>query len=721
MQYIYDEQGVTFNYFLITFLAIFLIPTTISLFSKSKETKKISKLNCSCEPCQNKVKWIKSQKSGKLLDRVNKKAIAVVIGWIFFTYLAYKISTVKVHVEIWDPYEVLGINEGTDIAVIKKQFKELSRIWHPDKAPTGKENEYEEKFIDFTKAYKVLTDEDTRKNYEEWGHPDGKQAYSLGIALPTWLIEAKNSPFVLGVYGIAFGLLLPFLVGRWWYSSNNYTKDGIRTHTMELYFKELKDSSSAKQILELLSASIEYLELVEQRPSDNTKLLPVINSIKEDLDRRFGEKYEKSKRYTAPYCQKANAMIYAHLLRINIDDKLLLKDKYFIIERAIHLINGILEIALAHNWLKTSIRCMEVSQLLVQAMWIHDNQFVQLPYVTNDVLKSMRIKKKVIRNIAQFRELNDDERRNAIKLSDPLEYDSIMRIAELYPIIRIEDAYFKVPGYDIITTGSIVTLLIKIKIIDPSSNSDDNKNKNNFKDKKSSDKIIRKKNKNNNNNNNNNNTGNDINDNTSNNNDNTNNNNGEDVDDEKGDYLDSEDELLYSNSKKKNATNEESSPLVHAPYLSKDKKPYWWIFMADDKKDRVLTEPIKISDIVVTSTKIVKFQFQAPPEPGFYSYVVYIMNDSYVGTDIRKDLKLVVKDSSALPPDEDIDDEISEPEEDSIAGQMKLMREQGFAAAVVGGNDNNKKSDKKDKKKKLKNGNKDDNNSSSSDDSSDDD
>jgi preprotein translocase subunit Sec63 len=34
----------------------------------------------------------------------------------------------------------------------------------------------------------------------------------LGIALPTWLVEAKNSPFVLGIYALAFGIGLPFFV-----------------------------------------------------------------------------------------------------------------------------------------------------------------------------------------------------------------------------------------------------------------------------------------------------------------------------------------------------------------------------------------------------------------------------------------------------------------------------------------------------------------------------
>jgi translocation protein SEC63 len=87
------------------------------------------------------------------------------------------------------------------------------------------------------------------------------------------------------------------------------------------------------------------------------------------------------------------------------------KDKYFIAERSIHLINGILDIAIAHRWLQTSLRCMELSQLLVQAMWFQDSSLVQLPYINQDILKTMKLKKKNIRNIIQLREMNDDERK----------------------------------------------------------------------------------------------------------------------------------------------------------------------------------------------------------------------------------------------------------------------------------------------------------------------
>jgi translocation protein SEC63 len=54
-----------------------------------------------------------------------------------------------------------------------------------------------------------LTDEDTRKNYEEYGHPDGKQSYSMGIALPKWLVEGSNSYITLAFYGLLFGIFLP--------------------------------------------------------------------------------------------------------------------------------------------------------------------------------------------------------------------------------------------------------------------------------------------------------------------------------------------------------------------------------------------------------------------------------------------------------------------------------------------------------------------------------
>ena len=52
----------------------------------------------------------------------------------------------------------------------------------------------------------------SRTNYEMYGHPDGKQEFSQGIALPAWVVESQNTWWVMGVYALVLGVALPFLV-----------------------------------------------------------------------------------------------------------------------------------------------------------------------------------------------------------------------------------------------------------------------------------------------------------------------------------------------------------------------------------------------------------------------------------------------------------------------------------------------------------------------------
>lgn len=111
--------------------------------------------------------------------------------------------------------------------------------------------------------------------------------------------------------------------------------------------------------------------------------------------------------------------------------------------------------------------------------------------------------------------------------------------------------------------------------------------------------------------------------------------------------------------------------------------------LGDPKVNRIIVPPKKVTDI--TDEQIIQITFPGPPKPGVYSFSVFIKSDTYAGTDIMKDVKLVICDKSELPPEEEVDDSISEPEEDSIAGQMKLMREQGLASALAGGSQKNQK------------------------------
>lgn len=45
-------------------------------------------------------------------------------------------------------------------------------------------------------AYQALTDDESRRNWEKYGNPDGPGAMSFGIALPSWIVEKENSVWV---------------------------------------------------------------------------------------------------------------------------------------------------------------------------------------------------------------------------------------------------------------------------------------------------------------------------------------------------------------------------------------------------------------------------------------------------------------------------------------------------------------------------------------------
>ncbi|KAI8366667.1 uncharacterized protein BYT42DRAFT_648756 [Radiomyces spectabilis] len=66
-----------------------------------------------------------------------------------------------------DPYQVLGIDRSASQNAIKKAYYALAKKYHPD---TNKEKEAREKFVQIQEAYELLSDEEKRKQYDQFGH-----------------------------------------------------------------------------------------------------------------------------------------------------------------------------------------------------------------------------------------------------------------------------------------------------------------------------------------------------------------------------------------------------------------------------------------------------------------------------------------------------------------------------------------------------------------------
>lgn len=67
-----------------------------------------------------------------------------------------------------DYYEILGVAKDAPAAELKKAYRRVAMKFHPDRNPDDKEAE--EKFKEANEAYEILSDEQKRAAYDQYGH-----------------------------------------------------------------------------------------------------------------------------------------------------------------------------------------------------------------------------------------------------------------------------------------------------------------------------------------------------------------------------------------------------------------------------------------------------------------------------------------------------------------------------------------------------------------------
>lgn len=298
-----------------------------------------------------------------------------------------------------------------------------------------------------------LTDEEIRRNYEEYGHPDGKQEFSIGIALPKWIVESSNGYYMLGIYGLSFGVLLPAIVGRWWYGSRRLTREGIETKTAATYFKAVKENTSKDDILNILAESHEYQTYLSG--SDQTRHLDSVSLQKilaqagislPDYGLSSTTEADVNPLFTPTYSQNIDLirnLLHAHLHRIKLPPSFE-NAKHKTVAEALELQNALIDIALAYNYFSPVRSAMDMFQLLLQAIPIGSSPLLQLPEIDNSIVQRLRVRKgKPVNNIQDLLALEDAERRQVLSMLDDEAYSRAVNIAKQIPILIVNNVHFK--------------------------------------------------------------------------------------------------------------------------------------------------------------------------------------------------------------------------------------------------------------------------------------
>lgn len=470
----YDESGGTFYYFLLSFLALVVIPSTYYFWPKNdKDQQKERDRNvCNCYPCLSKLEYLKANEPWKNVKR-NLIKFLIILGWIAMIATAYKCDHLQNEDAItFDPFEILEIPPGASPAEIKKAYRKLSLVYHPDKETGNQEH-----FVKITKAYAALTDETARKNWEQYGNPDGPGATSFGIALPSWIVEKENSIFVLGLYALVFMIALPTVVGIWWYRSIKFNGDQVYLDTTNLYYYFIyrTDNLVMKRVIAIIAASVEFnrghnSEIIE-RPTDQEEVPNLIKEIS-----NLGES-NKERPLCYAYSIKARALIFAHLSRLKLPPTTLELDKLYIVKKIPTLLQEFIQCITQLTLLSLIGRAprtptleslensMKLCAMVIQATWEYRNQLLQLPHITNANLKYFSNKKRTIRTIQQLALLKEDERRSMLNHFNDDQYEDIINVIKRMPQIKASAKLEVIDDEDssIITAGAMVTVTVNLE------------------------------------------------------------------------------------------------------------------------------------------------------------------------------------------------------------------------------------------------------------------
>lgn len=468
----YDESGGTFFYFLLSFEALVVIPCTYYFWPKNdrREEEKKDKKQCHCEHCSLKNSCLRAKEP---LRKIKKRLVKILLllGWVCLFATAYKVAHLQHDYVAWDPFEILQIDPASSMSEIKKAYRRLSLIYHPDKE-TGDEK----KFMMIAKAYAALTDDEARKNWEMYGNPDGPGATSFGIALPSWIVEKENSVWVLGLYALVFMVALPVAVGIWWYRSVKFGGDQVLLDTTQLYYYFIHKTPFMvlKRVIMVLAASMEFershnSEIIE-RPSDNFEVPQLIKELP-----FLGEK-NRERPLCFGYSIKARALLHAHLSRIKLPPNTLDLDRMYVIKKCPYLLQEFVQcasqltmLALAGRIarmpnLDTLENAMKLCSMIVQALWDNKSPLLQLPHITEDMLRHFTTRKRNIRSIRQLACMENTERRALLRSLTDDQYEDVMNVLAGIPVIDLDVRSEVLDDEDscTITAGAMVTVTVTL-------------------------------------------------------------------------------------------------------------------------------------------------------------------------------------------------------------------------------------------------------------------
>ncbi|XP_008234825.1 PREDICTED: dnaJ protein ERDJ2A-like [Prunus mume] len=470
-----EENSALFPIFILTIMALPLVPYTITKLCRAA-SKKTKSIHCQCSECFRSGKYRRS-----IFKRISNFStwsnLTLVLLWVIMIVLVYYIKNMSRENQVFEPFSILGLEPGASDSEIKKAYRRLSIQYHPDKNPDPEAHNYFVEFI--SKAYQALTDPVSRENFEKYGHPDGRQGFQMGIALPQFLLHidgASGGILLLWIVGVC--ILLPLVIAVVYLSrSAKYTGNYVMHQTLSTYYYFMKPSLAPSKVMDVFIKAAEYTEIPVRR-TDNEPLQKLFMLVRSELNLDLKNiKQEQAKFWKQhPALVKTELLIQAQLTRESASlSPSLQGDFRRVLELAPRLLEELMKMAVmprnaqGQGWLRPAIGVVELSQCIIQAVPLSARKatggssegiapFLQLPHFSEAVIK--KIARKKLRVLQELQDMSLQDRAELLSQTAGFssnEVQDVEMVLETMPSISIE-VKCETEGEEGMQEGDIVTV-----------------------------------------------------------------------------------------------------------------------------------------------------------------------------------------------------------------------------------------------------------------------
>ena len=297
-------------------------------------------------------------------------------------------------------------------------------------------------------------------------------------------MKEGSGKYVILVYGALLGVLLPYLVGKWWYGTQKMTKEKVLRPSAASFFQDYDEHMGEGQVINALSGGQEYHDVLAAKA--DVGINKIEQSITQDgsstanvggpstKDQEKWQSFDGVRR-------KAAALLWSYLGREELDGSTLdegkficthcssesncASEKYEVASVGQRLLDSVLSITLAYGNTAPLLSTYRASQGLIQAIPPNGSPLLQLPHVTPAIARAIEAPlTKAHLTIQELMDLPEYKRRK-ICTDQPAptpqlsiaQYNTAISTARRLPFLRVEKAFFKVVGEKYVSRDQVFT------------------------------------------------------------------------------------------------------------------------------------------------------------------------------------------------------------------------------------------------------------------------